>query len=250
MTPAAQPHPVLLAAGLGARLGGQPKALHNLRGETLAGRCSEMLAAQGFRELTVVTGHRGGEIEAAWSASAYPLRPRFLHNPRYADLNNFHTVRLACEACPPGRLLILNSDIVFMPELVARACAADADLVLVVDSSDVDEEGLGVRVEDGHVTDLGKHLQSRDVIGEFVGISLLSEAARGAFTSAAERSLRAGEVAYYYEDIYSRICRTLKTAVTMTDPSRWAEIDEPADIPRAEAVARLQDVGGNPVFPE
>ena len=42
-----------------------------------------------------------------------PLEARFLHNPRYAELNNFHTLALACEQRPAGRLLALNADIVF-----------------------------------------------------------------------------------------------------------------------------------------
>lgn len=55
---------VLLAAGLGARLGGRPKALIRLNGEPLVCRALRILNEAGIDEVTVVLGARAAEVRA------------------------------------------------------------------------------------------------------------------------------------------------------------------------------------------
>src|SRR2546430_9200136 len=107
--------PVLLAAGLGRRLGGVPKALYPVAGVTLMMRAANALAEAGLTEILVVTGHGRDDVAAYCADAELPLDVRWLHNDRYADLNNFHTVALACKAVSDP-LLLINSDIVFMPK--------------------------------------------------------------------------------------------------------------------------------------
>lgn len=146
--------PVVLAAGLGSRLGGVPKALLELEGETLLGRTAATLAGHGHERMVVVTGHGADQVEDWWRSAPRPLEARFLHNPRYAELNNFHTLALACEQLPAGRLLALNADIVFHSAVVADALAAGGQLTLAVEQGRVDAEALKVRIDDGHVREL------------------------------------------------------------------------------------------------
>ncbi|MDQ3879542.1 MAG: NTP transferase domain-containing protein, partial [Chloroflexota bacterium] len=62
------PVAVILAAGVGRRLGAltkeMPKALLDLSGTTPLGRCLGALAGAGFRDAVVVTGHRADVIGA------------------------------------------------------------------------------------------------------------------------------------------------------------------------------------------
>jgi choline kinase len=232
--------PVLLAAGLGRRLGGVPKALYALGGETLAGRCARALEANGFASVMVITGHGAQELQVRWDAGELPLRASFVHNDQYAELNNFHTLAVACRAAPPGDILALNSDIVFDSGLIAAVLETDGDLALAVEPGSLDDEALKVAVDGDAVVGLGKRLDGGRAYGEFIGISRLSSAGRAAYLEAADRALRDGELDLYYEDVYSRICTHAATRLSNVAPGSWAEIDTPEDVPAAQTVAARQ----------
>jgi choline kinase len=229
----AAPIPTILAAGLGRRLGGQPKTLFELGGRPLLDRCAERLRESGFDGMVVMTGHCAADVEAHWRARPRDLDAEFVHNPRYADLNNFYTVEMACRSCPAGPLLVLNSDIVLAAGVLDVALAASADLVLTVQPGPIDEEGLGVRIgDDDRPLELGKHLDAN----EFIGVSLLSPAGREAYAEASAAARAEGATNLYYEDIYSRMCSSIDARVAYVEAGSWAEIDAPEDLPAARAV--------------
>ncbi|MDR0881791.1 MAG: nucleotidyltransferase family protein, partial [Candidatus Adiutrix sp.] len=70
---------IILAAGLSTRFGGFPKALATFNGQTLLARAVECFQRCGLKQLTVVTGHRRGEVEAATAG----LGARSVFNPDY-----------------------------------------------------------------------------------------------------------------------------------------------------------------------
>lgn len=237
---------VLLAAGRGTRLGGRAKALLDLDGATLLDRCAHVLAGAGLSELVIVTGHEAAPVQSAWEAAARPLSATFVHNPLYADLNNFHTVALACECCAAGQLLLVNSDIVFMGQVIEDTAAAGGDLGLAVEPGATDDEALKVAVEDGRAAALGKGISAASSYGEFVGVSLLSDRGRSEYLRAAAAARAAGETGLYYEDVYGRICAAVDTRITDVAPGHWAEIDAPEDVARAgEVAARQSAVSGS-----
>lgn len=61
---------VLLAAGLGARLGGRPKALIRLNGEPLVCRAVRVLNEAGIDAVTVVLGARAAEVRSVLAPGA------------------------------------------------------------------------------------------------------------------------------------------------------------------------------------
>jgi choline kinase len=188
-----------------------------------------------------MTGHGAEEVEAWWAQAAPPLEASFVFNEHFADLNNFWTVALACVECEPGELMIVNSDIVFLPNVVADAAAAGGDLTLAVEEAPTDEEAMKVRVEGTSVRALGKHLDSAESFGEFIGVSVLSDAGRAVYERVARAAKDAGEANLYYEDVYSRMLGEVDARMSAVPATDWAEIDAPEDVPRAAAVARLQD---------
>jgi choline kinase len=230
--------PVVLAAGIGSRLGGQPKALFPVGGRPLLDLAVEALAAEGFDFVFVVTGHRAEEVRGHAGTSGYPLECVFLHNEHYADLNNFHSVRVAADAAEAYTLLIVNCDIVFGQCVLRQvASVSAASLGLLVEQGSVDAEAMKVELDDGIVTRIGKRIPSPRAFGEFIGLSTLAPAARAAYVDAADEALRSGERELYYEDIYGRICRKIDTRVATVAPGSWAEVDAHADVAAAARVA-------------
>jgi choline kinase len=234
--------PVVLAAGLGRRLGGVPKALYPLAGVPLIARCANALAKIGFAEMLIVTGHGRTDVERYWLNHGHSLVARFVHNPRFAELNNFFTLAVAIKAAPPGPLLVLNSDIVFSAEIPRHALRTVADLVLAVEPGSVDSEAMKVVVDGQQVRRVSKHASPTESLGEFVGVSLLSDRGRASYLTVAEHAVRSGLTDFYYEDVYQQLCNDLNAAVSLVDSRSWAEIDSPDDVPNARQVAaRLAD---------
>jgi L-glutamine-phosphate cytidylyltransferase len=231
------PTAVILAAGLGRRLGTSPKPLFEVGGRPLLRHCADALRACRVERVAVVTGFRADLVEAA-AREVFPEGVELVHNAEYERRNNFYSVMLACTELPSGPLVIVNGDVVFSARLVGAAHMCDADLVLVVDESPTDAESLGVAVVDDEVVDMGKHIAPADADGEFVGISVLREDARRAYVAAAVAAIERGETDLYYEDVYKRILPAVNVRVVAAKPLEWAEIDAPSDVDRASQVAR------------
>ena len=228
---------VVLAAGLGRRLGQGPKALFDLDGASMIERAAATLRMADVRHLVVVTGFdRDSVIDHCQTLGFDDVE--FIHNDRYVELNNFHSVALACSLDVAEPLLIVNSDIVFLPEVVRAVTSADHYLVIVADRSTVDDEAMGVCVVGGRATAIGKHLPSTECVGEFIGVSVLRPAARKRYLEHATAALGAGCTDLYYEDIYARMAAEGPLGVALVDEEAWAEIDTPTDVPRALLVAR------------
>jgi molybdenum cofactor cytidylyltransferase len=71
---------IIPAAGYSSRIGGF-KPLMQLGGQSLLECCAGLLQQAGIRKIIVVTGHRGGEVEA--EAQQFGLQ--CIHNPDYAQ---------------------------------------------------------------------------------------------------------------------------------------------------------------------
>jgi choline kinase len=230
------PLPILLAAGVGSRLGGRVKALFRVGGRPLLDHCLEILAAAGFRQLLVVTGHASAVLAAHAGQNQYPISVEFAHNARYSELNNFYTLRIAC-ADVDGPVLVLNSDIIFTREVIDAIHDVEGELKLAIEPGRVDQEALKAKVVGDVVEALGKGLDTTAAYGEFIGVSLMSDHVRRLYVEAADEALAAGETTLYYEDIYSRLCRSVQAVAAKVPRESWAEIDCASDVPAAAAVA-------------
>jgi choline kinase len=234
--PNLEPLAVLLAAGTGSRLGGRLKALFPLEGRPLVDHCIEALAEAAVERLLIVTGHAADSLKAHMRAVDSPIPIEWVHNPHYRERGNFYSLRVAC-AVVDGPLLVLNSDIIFMREVVELVRDAEGSLTLAVERDRVDPEALKAQVEAGRVRALGKELDPAAAFGEFIGISRMSDHVRRRYVSAADEALSRGESALYYEDVYGRLCGGLEARVVEVPHGSWAEVDCPSDVPPAALVA-------------
>lgn len=233
-------HAAILAAGLSSRFGGTQKALHPLGGSTLLERSLRQLHVAGVASVTVVTGHRNEDVEQALQSIGGGTRT--LHNARYAEWNNFHSVELACEQLPAGDVLVLNGDVVYTPAALAAVLRAEAgDLYLAVDDAEVDDEAMKVAVEGSRIVGISKSLPAEASAGEFVGISRLTPAARDWYVTLARWGSGRGLTSHYYEDVYDGLCRNLVALHCAVEQADWAEVDEAADLDRAQGVAARVD---------
>jgi choline kinase len=169
---------VILAAGLGTRLGRPyPKPLTPLAD----GRSILRQQLDHLREffgpsvrITVVVGFKMGLVMEAAAGDA-----SFVYNELYDQTNTSKSLLKALRLAPPGGVLWLNGDVVFVPGLLDELrphLAADRSFVAVNTDSVGDEEVKYTLDGDGYVKELSK--QVTGALGEAVGINYVAAADR------------------------------------------------------------------------
>ena len=166
----APPIGLILAAGLGRRLGDRtadrPKALLELRGRTLLERLLTSLAAANVAEAVVVTGHGADRVDAFLADGDFGLKVRTVFNPDYATANNIVSFLSATDAIADGCLL-LNSDIVVDPSVIADLAADRLGSWLVVDHDEpLGAEEMKVQLDGaGRIARVNKELPPAECVG-------------------------------------------------------------------------------------
>lgn len=258
MTHPQPPVAVILAAGLGKRLGDltatRPKALLPLAesGVTFLDHSLRLLLPR-VEATRVVGGYAYPTLERH-VRERYPQAFRegrlgLLEFRDYPTVNNIGTFLAAAPAFARGGLL-LNSDIVYHPAIlegaIASCTAAPEQSFLVVDETvALDEEEMKVTVDHGgRVTGINKKLPPDASLGEYIGILHLSANDAQLALQAARDLIAKGGTNLYYEDAVAHALDRIPLQTLSTGGKRWTEVDTPEDYERARGIyANLQKEG-------
>jgi choline kinase len=172
-TPA--PQVVVLAAGMGTRLGRKkPKPLTPLMdGRTIMQQQLDGIRAV-FGDAVRVTAVVGYRAKAIMRAQPDLL---FAFNPLFAETNTSQSLLRALRSSHPGGVLWMNGDVVFDPAVLDHAAPmvqADQSFVCVDTSTVADEEVKYTLDDDGCIAELSKTVVGG--LGEAVGINYVSAA--------------------------------------------------------------------------
>lgn len=195
---------LILAAGNGSRL--QPyvsaphKALVPIGGEPLLARTCRMLDRIGLAEIVVVTGYRGEALRSALAElKDLSARLTYVENGRWTQSNGLSV--LAAAECLERNYLLLMADHLFDPDLLramAHAEPGEDQVVLGVDRKldsiyDMDD-ATKVRMDGGHVVEIGKELVDFDAVdtGLFACSGALVESLRAVLKRKGDCSLTDG----------------------------------------------------------
>ena len=237
---------VILAAGVGrriaARTNGGPKALLELHGRTLLDRSLDALAAAGFEEVIVVTGHAADAVHASLARRPAGVAITERWNPDYATANNIVSAMTVAEAVGGG-FCLLNCDITFDPSILVDVAALDTGSWLVVDGDEpLGDEEMKVQLDEhGALTRISKLLDPATSAGEYIGICRFDADGAAELMASAGTLIDAGSVNLYYEDAMDAAAGALGMRVAWTRGRAWTEIDDDNDYQRALLVAAELD---------
>ena len=233
--------------GTGAREQGRraDAGASDVAGTTFLDHSLQCLAVTPVARVYVIGGHAFDALERhastrwrPWLESGRLILRRF---PDYRTVNNAGTVYFAREAFRRPCLL-LNSDIVYHPEVLQRAvahvAAAPDQSFLVVDGSvDLAEEEMKVALDEaGFVRAVSKGLDPRASAGEYIGILYLTPADAARVMGLTAQVLAAGTTHFYYEDAIHRCLDSIRLRPLFIDGLPWIEVDTPDDYRRARAL--------------
>lgn len=238
-----RPVAVILAAGVGRRLGGRdsPKALLEFGGRSLMARHLHGLASAGVREVSITIGHGGGLIRAALAGIDGPLAVSFVENPRYTEgsLVSLWAQRDVLRSGSP--VVVMDADVLCDARMYQRAVAGAAENTLLLDR-DIEPGDEPVKIcfdRQGTIVDFRKvpeHAHVRH--GESVGFFRFSPAMAAALADRTQAYMDAGRTAVEYEEAIRDLLLAEPHRFAAEDISDlpWTEIDFDADVARAESV--------------
>jgi choline kinase len=228
---------IILAAGVGKRLGGglleRPKCLLDLGGTTLLDRMLDSLAEAGVRDVVVVVGYLGEQVQAAVAA-----RPgvRTVTNPEFRKgaILSLWTAREELE----GDVLIMDADVLFPTRMLWRLLESPhANCFLMDTRAANDGEAQMLMARDGRVLDITRGLRGEwDACGESVGFLKLERDAARTLRDLLRAALAEGKDGIEHEEVYPALMRSCPIGYELADAFPWMEIDFPEDVEQARGM--------------
>jgi choline kinase len=202
---------IILAAGIASRLrpltDTMPKCLLRIGERCLLQRCLDALLANGLKEFVVVTGYRQQQIRDFLTAHYPAVDITFIYNERYEQTNNIYSLWLTRPYTQGQDVLLLDSDIVFDPQIVARLLACGQADALALNRHELGEEEIKVIVDaDNRVTEISKVCSIQQAVGESIGIERMSAAYTRALFAELQRMIEGeGLDNVFYERAFERL---------------------------------------------
>jgi len=248
---------LLLAAGLGSRLGplteALPKCLVPVSGVPILERLARALDAHGFERLVIVTGYKAATLRDYLGERFGGIAIEYLVSPLFTTTNNIYSLWLARHLIDEPFLLV-ESDVVFDEQLLTPLLQPDRIAVSRqlpwMSGTTVTLNGDG-RVNAFYPPPPGVYGQHCTDAGHLMAVNICS-LARDTWGEVCERLGRhvaAGRTGFFYETVFEEMAAegSMNPAAVIFPAERWYEIDTPADLDAAELVfpRHLHVAGGS-----
>ena len=222
---------VILAAGLGTRMGGKPKGLLKVAGREILYRTMILLMKNGIERFLIVTNGKYAPLYREF-VERYGFNAELVINPE-PEKGNGHSLHLVREKVS-GKFILVMSDHVYSEAFIERALGGRG---LIADRKpkwiDVDE-ATKVRVLEDRVKEIGKGLKEWDAVD--TGFFVLED---GIFkiTENLETEKSRG---YSLSEVVERA----RLDVTFVDGLGWTDVDTPEELKRARKMLVFTSVKG------
>ncbi len=234
---------VMLAAGIGARLGNTagkhpPKVLLRFGGKSLLQFHIEILRRQGIGELVLGVGYHHQDIEREIAVLGAQDYVRTVFNAEYEEGNIVTLWVLREELCCGGPVLLMDADVLYEEGLIERLVNSRHQNCLLLDRAfEPGDEPVKACVRDGEIVEFRKWLSTEfDFCGESVGFFKLSAEVAKKLIVQTELYLRQDRRHEPYEETIRDVLLTSSRGTFAFEDVTglpWIEIDFAADIERA-----------------
>lgn len=239
---------VLLAAGLGRRMrplteAGHKSLIEISPGSTILGRILHSLRRRGIGEVVIVTGYRADDIRRYVERGFPDMRFVFVHNARFAETNNIHSMALALQAVDLSEgLLLIESDLVVDDAVFDALDASPHPNVALVDHYQPGMDGTVVRMDAGGriISVIPPDQQSAgfDFSDTFKTLNIYrfsAAFAAGPFARMVDFYAKTVDDNCYYELVLGILIGLGHAAIggALVPTDSWCEVDDPVDLVNA-----------------
>ncbi|MBQ0073573.1 MAG: phosphocholine cytidylyltransferase family protein [Prevotella sp.] len=205
---------IILAAGMASRLRplteNTPKSLLKVGERSLLQRSMDALIQNGIRDFVIVTGYLHEMIEN-FVAETYgdTITVTFIYNDVYDSTNNIYSLWLARPEAEGEEILLLDSDLLYDPQIVAKVLEQKADNVLTLIRHELGEEEMKVVTDaNGVIKEISKTCNPADAAGESLGIEKMGKAYTAALYKELDGMMNAEHLENkFYELAFERLIK-------------------------------------------
>ncbi len=224
---------VILAGGVGSRLDkltdGQPKCLVDIGGRPLILHQLEALSDHGVGPVLIVVGYNHQAIR-----EVVGRRVEYLVNERFRETNSLYSLWLAREWVK-GPFVLLNSDLFFEPEILARLLEEPGNVLVYDSTSSRGREQTKVAIRERKVIDLGKDLPPASARGESLGLLKFEADGAQAVMEVAAQQIEGGHEQAWVIEATRAVCKMVPVYGTNVAGLPWTEVDFPHDLEEARS---------------
>jgi NDP-sugar pyrophosphorylase family protein len=244
---ASAPRAVILAAGLGSRLRpfttDRPKPLVRVHDTPILLNALRNLAAVGVQEATLVVGYRSDAIQALCGNECCGVRVTYVESSVYDRTGSAYSLWLARETLLQGDALLLEGDVFFEAALLHRLMRSDGDTAAVDEFDSLITDSAALVSTDGTVSEFRMN-QSALTIGDaplYKTVNLYRFTAstlREVLVPQLDALIASGNRTAYVEQFLAQLLerRSFRLTAAQCRGARWFEIDNHADLRRAEEI--------------
>jgi choline kinase len=239
---------VILAAGMATRLkpltDETPKCLLKLDEQPILYYMIRNLKKNNIEDIIVVTGFQNGKIENYLLENFPELNFQFIHNADYETTNNAYSLLLAEKAIKKD-FLLLDSDIVFHPDIISTLLSFPHKPVLAVNRHACGEEEIKVIVDgQNRIHEISKQVEIAQTWGESIGIEFFDrESKETLFRTLQKRIIKENRVNEFYEASFQEMIQEGQDFYAV-DTSMYPamEIDFAEDLEQARKLVKKMEV--------
>ena len=229
---------VILLAGKGRRMQadyeGVHKALLPLNGKPLLFYLINNIRKAGIEEIVPVLGYQGEEVLAHINQYAEDLKVYPVWNQHYSETNNLVSLLKAEKAVTGEDFIQVNGDMVFDYRIITKLLNTDS-AAIAVDLADyaIQLDSPRVLIQDNAIRDLGRHMRIEEANGYAVGLYRFSSALASDFFIKSKELIKKNPQMGFHEPLRFLFNR-YRIVPVLTEDMLWMDVDEKADISRAE----------------
>lgn len=242
---------LILAAGMGKRLGrytqDATKCMVSVNGKTLIEYAIESLVQNNIKKLVIVVGYKS-QVLIDFISSKFNegnlngMEIQYIENPIFDKTNNIYSLFLACDELVKDDTILLESDLIFKPEIITQLIEnPDANIAVVSRFEPWMDGTCALLDENRNITGIldKAHFDWRDTNSYFKTVNIYkfsSDFSKKCYVPFLEAYQKAFGTNEYYEQVLKVLsflsASTLKAMPVPGDD--WYEIDDPADLAIAE----------------
>ncbi len=237
---------LILVAGLGSRLDPLtkilPKCLVEVNGTPILVNTLNHLAANGFKEVVIVTGHMESIIKNKIGTQFKNMDILYIRNEIFHKTNNMYSLWLASEhLLEDNGVLLIEGDLFFEEAVLTKLLNTDGGSYWAVDHFVLFKEGCML------TTDETGGIEKIDIIRRSLsayehnqhksaGILKISSQMGQILSNCLEFEVGQGQINIYYDQVLSRHIRKFDLNICDINRLKWMEIDDLHDLNKAEAI--------------
>ena len=241
-------HAIILAAGMGKRLGNltaeNTKCMVKVNGVTLIERMLNHLDELNLKQIVIVVGYKGQKLKNFISTLEIKTPIIFVENPIYNRTNNIYSLSLASDYLKEDDTLLLESDLIFDGEILKDLVADSRETLAVVDKFASWMDGTVVTLNgDDKIQDFipKKYFSFRDKENYYKTVNIykfsknFSKQFYIPFLNAYAEAMGNNE---YYEQVLKILSVLSDSSIAgkKVDGKKWYEIDDIQDLEIASSL--------------